>query len=184
MWGAHILRRFFVNFSVKLLCTPCNVCGEGVVFSLWWINDVCARYYSSLLKVKVSHYMPRRRVCGRRGVAPTHSRPRHWMVVSVTSRLRFSSGERTPGTHRTGGWVGSRDGLDTEATGKLLLPLPGIEPRSPGRSAHSQTLYWLSYPVHTLCCSVLSTRQIWAGQFVCLPYPSPNIPDLLRSGVK
>jgi hypothetical protein len=26
-------------------------------------------------------------------------------VVSVTPRLRFSAGERTPGTHCTGGWV-------------------------------------------------------------------------------
>jgi hypothetical protein len=29
--------------------------------------------------------------------------------------------------------VGSRAGLDTEARGKILLPLPGIEPRSPSR---------------------------------------------------
>jgi hypothetical protein len=29
---------------------------------------------------------------------------------------------------------------------KNLLPLPGIEPRSPGRPVRSQTLYWLSYP--------------------------------------
>jgi hypothetical protein len=47
-----------------------------------------------------------------------------------------------------GGLVGPRVGLDTEATRKSLSPLPGIEPRSPGRPARSQTLYWLSYPVH------------------------------------
>jgi hypothetical protein len=29
-------------------------------------------------------------------------------------------GERTAGTHCTGGWVGLRAGLDTEATGKIL----------------------------------------------------------------
>jgi hypothetical protein len=29
---------------------------------------------------------------------------------------------------------------------KTLSPVPGIEPRSPGRPARSQTLYWLSYP--------------------------------------
>jgi hypothetical protein len=50
-------------------------------------------------------------------------------------------GERTPGTHCTGGWVGLRAGLDTEARVKILLPLPGIEPRSPGGSVRSQTLY-------------------------------------------
>jgi hypothetical protein len=41
-------------------------------------------------------------------------------VVSVTPRPRFSPGERNPGTHCTGGWVGPRAGLDTEATGKIL----------------------------------------------------------------
>jgi hypothetical protein len=42
--------------------------------------------------------------------------------------------------------MGPRAGLDTEATGKILLPLPGIEPRLPGRPFRSQTLYCLSYP--------------------------------------
>jgi hypothetical protein len=54
-------------------------------------------------------------------------------------------GEGPPSTHRTGGWVGPRAGLDTEATGKILLLLLGIEPRSPGRPARGQTLYLLSY---------------------------------------
>jgi hypothetical protein len=55
-----------------------------------------------------------------------------------------------PGIHFTGGWVGLRAGLDTEARGKILLPLPGIEPRSSGRPSRNQTLYWLSYPAHHL----------------------------------
>jgi hypothetical protein len=50
-------------------------------------------------------------------------------------------GERTPGTHWTGGWVGPRAGLDTKARGKILLPLPGIESPSPDRPVRSQTLY-------------------------------------------
>jgi hypothetical protein len=43
---------------------------------------------------------------------------------------------KTPGTHWIGGWVGLRVGLDTGARGKVLLPLPGVEPRllSPVRS--------------------------------------------------
>jgi hypothetical protein len=41
-------------------------------------------------------------------------------VVSVTPRPRF-----TPGTHCTGGWVGPRAGLDTEARGKILCPCRG-----------------------------------------------------------
>jgi hypothetical protein len=40
-----------------------------------------------------------------------------------------------PCTHSTGGWVGPRAGLDTEITGKIISPLPGIEPPSPGRPA-------------------------------------------------
>jgi hypothetical protein len=53
----------------------------------------------------------------------------------------FTPGERTPGTYCTGGWVGHRAGLDTEARRKNPLPPQGIEPRSPGRPARSQTLY-------------------------------------------
>jgi hypothetical protein len=49
--------------------------------------------------------------------------------------------EMTPGTHCTGGWVGPRASLDTEAGEKILSPLPGIEPLSPGLPVLSQTLY-------------------------------------------
>jgi hypothetical protein len=35
------------------------------------------------------------------------------------------AGERTPGTHCTGGWVGLRAGLDTEVRGKILCPCRG-----------------------------------------------------------
>jgi hypothetical protein len=42
--------------------------------------------------------------------------------------------------------VGPRAGLDTDVRGKILYSLPGIEPRSPGRTASNQTLYSLSYP--------------------------------------
>jgi hypothetical protein len=41
--------------------------------------------------------------------------------------------------------VGPRAGRDTEARGKILSLLPGIEPRSPGRLVRSQTLHRLSY---------------------------------------
>jgi hypothetical protein len=42
--------------------------------------------------------------------------------------------------------VSPRAGLDIEDRGKILFPPPGIESRSPGRPARSQTLYCLSYP--------------------------------------
>jgi hypothetical protein len=41
------------------------------------------------------------------------------------ARRRFTPGERTPGTHSTGGWVGSRAGLDTEVGGKISYPCRG-----------------------------------------------------------
>jgi hypothetical protein len=47
-------------------------------------------------------------------------------VVSFTPRPCFNHWERTEG------WVGPRDGLDTEVRGNILSPLPGIEPPSPG----------------------------------------------------
>jgi hypothetical protein len=64
-------------------------------------------------------------------------------VVSVTLRPRFSPGERTPGTHCTGGWVGPRAGLDTEARAKILCPCRGS---NPGRLFYSQAPYRLRYP--------------------------------------
>jgi hypothetical protein len=51
--------------------------------------------------------------------------------VSVTPRPRFIPGERTPGTHCTGGWVGPRAGLDTEVRGKILCLCRGSNLDSP-----------------------------------------------------
>jgi hypothetical protein len=51
-------------------------------------------------------------------------------------------GERTPGTHWIGGWVGPRAGLDAGARRKILCPCWGSNPDHPARS---QTLYCLSY---------------------------------------
>jgi hypothetical protein len=46
-------------------------------------------------------------------------------VVSVTPWPRFIPGERTPGTHWIGGWVGLRAGLDTGARRKILCSCRG-----------------------------------------------------------
>jgi hypothetical protein len=40
-------------------------------------------------------------------------------------------GERTPGTHYTGGWIGLRAGLDTDVRGKILCPCRGSNPDRP-----------------------------------------------------
>jgi hypothetical protein len=54
------------------------------------------------------------------------------------------SGERTPGTYWIGGWVNPRAGLDTVEKRKIL-PLLGIEPRSP-------SLNRMSYPDSYQAC--------------------------------
>jgi hypothetical protein len=38
---------------------------------------------------------------------------------------RFAPGERTPGTHWVGGWVGPRIGLD-DVERRKISPLPGL----------------------------------------------------------
>jgi hypothetical protein len=43
----------------------------------------------------------------------------------------FTPGERTAGTHWTGGWVGPRAGLDTEDRGKILCLCWGSNPDRP-----------------------------------------------------
>jgi hypothetical protein len=73
---------------------------------------------------------------GRRGsIAPTHT-SRHQMrwVVSVTPRPRFTPGERIPGTHWIGSWVGPRAGLDAGARRKILFSCRGSNPDRPARS--------------------------------------------------
>jgi hypothetical protein len=42
--------------------------------------------------------------------------------------------------------LGGSQRLCAQRIEEKSLPLPGIEPRSPGRPVCSQTLYWLSYP--------------------------------------
>jgi hypothetical protein len=57
---------------------------------------------------------------------------------------RFTLGERAPGTHWIGGWMGPRTGLDVQK--KTLLTLPGLELRPLGLPAPTQSLYQLRYP--------------------------------------
>jgi hypothetical protein len=70
---------------------------------------------------------------GRGGIAPTHSRPRHYMGVSGQRHAPAALYPRgtDPGTHCTGGWVGPRAGLDTEVRGKILCPRRWSNPDRP-----------------------------------------------------
>jgi hypothetical protein len=108
--------------------------------------------YLIKLKLKLSHYTPWRRFGESRYSSYSFSTSAldggKWSASRPGRALAL--GKRTSGTHYTGGWVGPRAGLDTEARGRMLSPLPRIEPRSPGRPARSQTLYWLSYPAHLI----------------------------------
>jgi hypothetical protein len=114
------------------------------------ISNIC----SVSEKVKQSRYTPWRRLGGEEYSSYSFSTSAldggEWLA-SRPGRA-FTPGERNPGTHCTGGWVGPRAGLDTEARGKILFPQPGIEPLSPGRPARSQTLYCLSYPGSYMFC--------------------------------
>jgi hypothetical protein len=101
-----------------------------------------------LKKLKLSHYTPRTSLGERRYSSNSFLTSARGWVVSVTYRSRYiaaGNGPPLPILNRVG------PGLVTEATGKILSPLSGIEPRSPGRPALSQTLYWLSYPAHNTC---------------------------------
>jgi hypothetical protein len=102
-------------------------------------------------------------------------------VVSVT---RSSPGETTPVTHCTRGWVVPRAGLDTEARGEIISPLPAIEPWSPGHPARSQTLYWLSYPAPPLeaCQYYSQQRQPCSPEFYterCTVFPYCTRTDII-----
>jgi hypothetical protein len=78
---------------------------------------------------------------GRGGIAPTHS----WRQCYVPAVLYHRGKDPRYPLYRRMGGPQSRFG-HTQARGKILSPLPGIEPRSPGRPAHSQTLHWLELP--------------------------------------
>jgi hypothetical protein len=69
-------------------------------------------------------------------------------VVSVTPRPRFTPEKGPPvPIVQEAGWA--PEPVWTQRLEEISsLPPPGIEPRSLGRPAHSQTLYCLSYPAH------------------------------------
>jgi hypothetical protein len=49
---------------------------------------------------------------------------------SASPPSRFTPGQRAPGTHWMGGWVGHRTDLESVEKRKVM-PLPGIEPQPP-----------------------------------------------------
>jgi hypothetical protein len=64
---------------------------------------------------------------------------------SASRPVRFTPGERAPGTHWIGGWLDPRAGLDDMEKRKFLT-LQGLELRPLGCPVRSQWLYRLRYP--------------------------------------
>jgi hypothetical protein len=73
-----------------------------------------------------------------------------WIHIFLTSALAggewsasrpclFTPGERAPGTHWIGGWVGPRAGMD-DVENRKFLTLPGLELRPLGHPARSQSV--------------------------------------------
>jgi hypothetical protein len=69
---------------------------------------------------------------------------------------RFTLGQRA-GTHLKGRWVGSRAGLG-DVKKRKLFTLSGLELRTLGRPARSQSLYQLLFSL----CSPLNVRPSFA----------------------
>jgi hypothetical protein len=77
---------------------------------------------------------------GRGDIAPTHSRPRQdeWSASRPGRALPPGKGPPVPSVQEAG-WA--LEPVWTQRLEEKSLPLPGIEPRSPGRPVRSQTLY-------------------------------------------
>jgi hypothetical protein len=75
---------------------------------------------------------------------------RHYLEVSAQlhAPATLPPGERAPGTHWIGGWVGPRTRMDDVERRKILF-LPGQVLRRLSRPARRQSLYRLSYPGST-----------------------------------
>jgi hypothetical protein len=138
----HPSHAFFVYCSCRFSCISTNysiipVCVLATSGYVWMDTN------SWLIAKAKAHYTTQRRSGGEEvQLLLTLDIGTGWgWVFSVTLRPRFKPGKGPPptGTNWTGGWVGPTAGLDTEARGKILSPLPGIESRSPGRPASSQT---------------------------------------------
>jgi hypothetical protein len=90
---------------------------------------------------------------GRGCIAPTHFLPRHSMEVSGQRHApaALCPGEKTPGTHWTGGWVDPKAGLVTEARGKIICPCRGSNPDRPVvQSVVRQYTAWATPAPHLL----------------------------------
>jgi hypothetical protein len=78
----------------------------------------------------------------------------------------FTAGERTPGTHCTGGWVDPRAGLDTEVRGKILCPCRGSNFDRPVVQpvVRHYTAWATPAPENTLILEIIALRVSLPGR--------------------
>jgi hypothetical protein len=158
MWMECLLSGFHTSRPTSMLLLDAVTKYNPVNHSYkLWVHEMLATIQFRILCISVSCFSVSKMVIkakalpihamkalGGRGIAPTHSPPRHkwgWMI-RVTPRPRPEKGPPvqeagwTPGP----GW--------TRRLEEKSFRLYRDRPRSPGRPARSQTLYWLSYSPH------------------------------------
>jgi hypothetical protein len=123
----------------------CNSTSCHVGFSLYLSQRTAVKIHTFLVEIELAHsvsspnavkqslYTPWRRLGGEEvELLHIHDLGTRWgWVVSITPGAALYPRGRDPGTHCTGGWVGPRAGLDTEARGKILCPRRGSNPDRP-----------------------------------------------------
>jgi hypothetical protein len=79
--------------------------------------------------------------------------------TSTSALAALYPGERTPGTHWKGVWVGPRAGLETETRRKIICLCRRSNPCRPVRS---QSLYdWATPALHFIsCCYILAFLRV------------------------
>jgi hypothetical protein len=112
----HCVYNVSVRYQLHFAVTVLSFLLQSPVFELSLVHTASVLYTA----LKLSDYKPRRRLGERRyssySFAISALDGGEWSA-SRPGRA-FTPGERTSGTHCTGGWVGPRAGLDTEARGK------------------------------------------------------------------
>jgi hypothetical protein len=69
---------------------------------------------------------------------------------SASRAGRFTSGERASGTHWTGGWEGTRAGMDTVAKGKVRAPVGNRNEQRNAQRGRTQTETITFVPTYSL----------------------------------
>jgi hypothetical protein len=101
-------------------------------------------------------------------------------------RPRFSPGERTPGTHCTGGWVGPRAGMDTEVRGNILCLCRRSNPDSPVTQPVVRHYTAWANPAHTGYCYYCTKRPFSdllcsQSEFLSIPIYPPEFSALVAT---